>query len=634
MKKFTIASIAVLTAIAVAAPLIVFFVMRDDDNPELFPIIRALPTATAIQTVSVFDEDNDTYRDIDLPPIIDYFTDGTYNFFLLEIGNLQHTYVSTIFSPTFTPGGNVTISMSETTTNEQQITTGTTHSVSASLSASITYGVSSTLSTAVQAGPAIKRASAGLSLTKNFSVTATIGAEYQWTTNISEALRVGNTSTFGVTIGPNAQSGYYRAAMFASAEIYVVLQTPRDNSALYYFEEVTIARSFTRRVEFSPNGVFDNTPTSPIYLHNMACEFFLGALPIPLMPVPVEFVYVSAGSTHSLAITTTGELWTWGSNDRGQTGLGTTDGNTLTPTRVGTATNWASVSASAHSLAITTTGELWAWGSNSAGGTGLGTTTGNTLVPTRVGTATNWVSVSTGSGHSLAITTTGELWAWGLNANGRTGLGPIAGSTLVPTQVGTATNWASVSAGIMHSHAITTTGELWAWGFNSSGRTGLGTTNGHTFVPTRVGTATNWASVSAGNTRSIGLTTTGELWAWGLNIDSIGNTLIPTQVGVATNWASVSIGSDHSLAITTAGELWAWGSNVNGRTGLSTSTGNTFVPTQVGVATNWASVSAGYSHSVIMTTTGEYWTWGLNGNGQLGDGTTINRDTPTLITFS
>jgi uncharacterized repeat protein (TIGR02543 family) len=89
---------------------------------------------------------------------------------------------------------------------------------------------------------------------------------------------------------------------------------------------------------------------------------------------------------------------------------------------------WASVSAgSSHTVAIKTNGELWAWGYNYYGQLGRGNTT-NSSSPVRIGTATNWASVSAGSVHTVAITTSGQLWAWGLNTYGQLGLGDTTDS--------------------------------------------------------------------------------------------------------------------------------------------------------------------------------------------------------------
>jgi len=338
--------------------------------------------------------------------------------------------------------------------------------------------------------------------------------------------------------------------------------------------------------------------------------------------------YISAGHAHSLGIRD-GQLWAWGQNSFGRTGLGINSGNTLVPTRVGTASNWASVSAGIwHSLAVTTDGQLWAWGDNMFGEIGLNIEGGNSLVPTRVGTASNWASVSAGNRFSLAVTTNGQLWAWGHNHSGQTGLNlPGIHSVLTPTRVGTASNWASVSASCgAHSLAVTTDGQLWAWGLGNSGQTGLNIEGGGTvtLVPTRVGTATNWASVSAGSFHSLAVTADGQLWSWGANtngetgLNIQGNTVVPTRVGVASNWASVSAGSWHSLAVTVDGQLWAWGSNDNGKTGLNIEGGNTLIPTRVGTASNWVSVSAGSWHSIAVITDDQIWAWGSNAFGRTG----------------
>jgi len=130
-----------------------------------------------------------------------------------------------------------------------------------------------------------------------------------------------------------------------------------------------------------------------------------------------------------------GELWSWGNNSGSATGHNDTIGNTFTPRRVGTASNWARAYAapSNYSMAITTNGELWSWGSNNQGRTGHDTTSSNTVEPRRVGTALGWESVSAGTSHSIAIRA-GSLYGMGSNSNGRLGDGTTT-QRPVPTAV-------------------------------------------------------------------------------------------------------------------------------------------------------------------------------------------------------
>ncbi|MDP3957254.1 MAG: hypothetical protein Q8Q10_02015 [bacterium] len=218
-----------------------------------------------------------------------------------------------------------------------------------------------------------------------------------------------------------------------------------------------------------------------------------------------------------MGIKTDGTLWAWvGPDGYGALGLGTDYQSVAyysTPHQVGSDSNWADVQAGYHStVALKTNGTLWGWGANQWGQLGLGDTT-HRYSPTRIGTDTNWASVSMRSNESVqAIKTDGTLWAWGQNVYGNLGLG--TGGTYYgpssPTRVGADSDWAKVSVGNFpyeYAMAIKTNGTLWGWGANSNGQLGLGDTTNR-YSPTRVGTGTNWGSVSAGSYYTLAITGT------------------------------------------------------------------------------------------------------------------------------
>jgi alpha-tubulin suppressor-like RCC1 family protein len=176
-------------------------------------------------------------------------------------------------------------------------------------------------------------------------------------------------------------------------------------------------------------------------------------------------------------------------------------------------------------------------------------------------------TVSAGLRHTVAIKADGSMWAWGDNEFGKLGYGGTTNDIPYPIRVGSDTNWASVSAGTSHTVAIKTDGSLWAWGSGAS--VGDGSTTGQRNSPVRIGTDNNWASVSAGWGHTVAIKTDGSLWAWGWNeYGQIGegpsgsgtNKYAPIRVGTGNNWASVSAGWGHTVAIKTDGSLWAWGS--------------------------------------------------------------------------
>lgn len=363
------------------------------------------------------------------------------------------------------------------------------------------------------------------------------------------------------------------------------------------------------------------------------CLFLLAMAPAPVSAGPL-----AAGSDYSASINTPGSLWLWGDNSKGQ--LATQDlDNRNTPTIANrNETDWNMVSAgNSHTVVLRDNGSLWSVGSNENGQLGLGLdplSTSFVDVLTRIGTDNNWTAISAGGQHTLALKSNGSLWAFGSNTLGQLGIGTSDDIVTSPVQISApGVVYVAISAGGFHSLAIRRvgtgqSGSLWSWGSNLNDVLGIVTNNFTILSPTQVGTATDWSAVSAGGTHSLALKTTGTLWGWGRHREGqlgLGPQLtvrrrVPEQIETGTNWIAISAGDKHSLGLRgsgNSGALWAWGLNSSGQLGLG-GIANRAVPEQVGSASSWNAIAAGKSHTLAGNTSSEIFSVGKNTKGQLG----------------
>ena len=360
--------------------------------------------------------------------------------------------------------------------------------------------------------------------------------------------------------------------------------------------------------------------------------------------ITIVFHKISTGSTHTVAIKTNGTLWAWGNNTNDQLGDSVTTTYSRTPVQIGTANDWVSISAgTSHTVAIKTNGTLWAWGNNYNGELGDGTNE-NKRNPVQVGTANDWASVSAGSSHTVAIKTDGTLWAWGNNLYGGLGDGTTTNRS-APVQIGTKNDWKLVSAALWYTVAIKTDGTLWTWGVNNFGQLGNGTIGSgfldyskNTNTPIQVGIENTWELITAcfGSQHTIAFKKDGTVWVWGrghwgmLGDGTEESKSSPVKIGDANIWSFTTGGSARSFAIKIDGTLWAWGSNDYGGLGDGTTT-NRLSPVRIGTESNWEFISVGGEHTVAFKKDGTLWAWGRNNYGQFGDGTTTDSYSPIQI---
>jgi len=344
-----------------------------------------------------------------------------------------------------------------------------------------------------------------------------------------------------------------------------------------------------------------------------------------------------------------GTLWAWGSNSQGELGNGTTaeSGNPVR-VRLPKGTKVTSVRAGCDaSLALTTTGKVLAWGANTVGQLGNGTTVAShTPVRVKIPEQTKITAVRAGCSFGLALTSAGHVLAWGYGKDGELGNGSTGNRHRpVGVKLPAGIRVKAISAGSGQSFALTTTGRLYAWGANGGGQLGDGTTAGRTRpVRVKLPKGTEVKIASAGGADGLALTTSGQLYAWGHNAyGELGDgTTTGRKTPVKINLSvpgppigkitSLFAGCFHSLALTSRGKVLAWGLNTNGQLGDGTTTERTTaVLTQLPAGTAVTAISAGCDYSLARTASGRVLAWGANGQGELGDGTTTDRDTPVMV---
>jgi alpha-tubulin suppressor-like RCC1 family protein len=265
--------------------------------------------------------------------------------------------------------------------------------------------------------------------------------------------------------------------------------------------------------------------------------------------------------------------------------------------------------------------------------------------------------------HSLVLRDDGTVWIWGRNDSGQLGDGTTADKT-TPVMVkvkdydGTLVPLSGVAAlagGSLHSLALDMDGTVWAWGSNGYGQVGDGTSGSGAsrLTPVKVlgeggaGYLSNVKAIAAGTYHSLALDYDGTVWIWGGNSEGqlgIGTNdyfahPVPVRVKVKdydgtsvplSGVKAIAAGTYHSLALDYDGTVWAWGYNKFGQLGDGTSVNKNTVVQAKNLFGITVIVSGG-THSLGFTDDGTVWAWGGNGSGQLGDGTTADHPAPVMV---
>jgi alpha-tubulin suppressor-like RCC1 family protein len=348
-----------------------------------------------------------------------------------------------------------------------------------------------------------------------------------------------------------------------------------------------------------------------------------------------KIVKIAANEVHCLALNEDGKAFSWGNNDSGQLGDGGSESKSV-PSPISPASFGGEMvkdvkAGRDHSLALTVGGKVYAWGGNNRGQLGDGTNEGRN-VPTKVSglDSVTVAAIAAGDNVSFAVTSTGKVYAWGWNYHGMLGIGaPMDASEerLSPVQVTDldSETITDISAEADHCLALTADGRLYAWGKNSSGNLGIGSSGAgdKRNQPVQVSSlgGTRITKIDTSVATSIALDERGYVYEWGSCFGNSFDTPSLVRFFRGKNIVRVETGRASSVALGADGRVYAWGDNSAGQLGDGT-TASHAVPIQVpGLdGKDIVSIASGYMAVLALDSDGAISAWGSNDADQLGNG--------------
>ena len=338
-----------------------------------------------------------------------------------------------------------------------------------------------------------------------------------------------------------------------------------------------------------------------------------------------DWVFASCGAYFTLAIKSDGTLWATGNNRTYQLGLGH-DNDVLDLTQIGVATNWVAAQGGyLHMVALNSDGELWGSGwNNYEGALGFAEAIDEVQTFQQLPGISDVEKLACGEYETLAIKTDGTLWGTGYNWAGMLGLGhqdTIREFTQLPM-----TECDEIACGPSETHIIKTDGTLWSCGYNGNGNLGLGEDADNVYTTfQQVGTASDWEKVFAGIYQLGVINTSKELWVCGqtgngdFGIEDY-RLFVGELEQVPGEWDQVGLGAWHgTIALNEKGRMWVSGANKYGP--LGSGYGNEEYTLTLANDDTWDAVDCWSSHTLaIRRSDGAVFGTGYNSYGQLGFG--------------
>lgn len=244
-----------------------------------------------------------------------------------------------------------------------------------------------------------------------------------------------------------------------------------------------------------------------------------------------------------------------------------------------------------------------------------------------------------GNEFSCARRESGQLHCWGDALWGRTGRG-YSGVSATPAPVSGGVTFTSLSGGYDFFCGLASDSRAWCWGDNSFGNVGDGTRDIVRAAPAPVASQRSFTMVDAGSFHACALDAAGEAWCWGsggegaLGPSSTTFEFSPIQVRTDLRFRAIAAGGGFTCGIRSADSTaWCWGLNGTGELGNGTGVASA-TPVAVAGGYRFVALASSYAHSCGVTSTGTLACWGFNGDGQLGDGSHDTRATPVEVAIA
>lgn len=356
---------------------------------------------------------------------------------------------------------------------------------------------------------------------------------------------------------------------------------------------------------------------------------------------------LAAGSGFSLAVDASGFVYSWGNNTYGQLGDGTNTMRT-SPVKVADLSDVSTVAAGANfAIALRTDGTVWSWGQNIFGQLG-DETNASKMRPTQIKSLTGITAIAAGNEFAIALKNDNTIWVWGRNNVGQLGNGQTTNLNK-PVQLSAPIHVLQIAVGAYHVLTLDSDGKVFAWGDNSYGQLGLGDKTAR-YTPTEVanivlGSETNIqvSQIYAGYGQSYALKTNKIVAAWGLNTkgqlgytsSNLPDFLLPHTLSITQDSSPISIetlstASNQVFAKSTTGSYLVWGYNAQGQLGNNTTT-DLNTPTTTTQLDSIALIAGGFDHCLGLTANGDVYSWGGNATNQLGNTTATSLSVPTKV---